>query len=73
MNGNYNIVNESTGGGMVGNNPQLELGWTDRIFSFFFLLLLSPFAPENLVSRDRFGHPGPRPPPHSRHLTYRLV
>ena len=28
---------------------------------------LSPFAPENLVSRYRFGHPVPRQPAHSAH------
>ena len=26
---------------------------------------LSPFAPENLVSRDEFGSPAPRQPAHS--------
>ena len=26
---------------------------------------LSPFVPENLVSRDRFGRPVPRQPDHS--------
>ena len=29
---------------------------------------LSPFAPENLDSRDRFNHPVPRHPAHSPHL-----
>ena len=28
---------------------------------------LSPFAPEKLVSRDRFGRPVPRQPAHSPH------
>ena len=28
---------------------------------------LSPFAPEKLVSRDGFGRPVPRQPPHSPH------
>ena len=28
---------------------------------------LSPFAPENLVSRDGFGRPVPRQPAHSPH------
>ena len=32
---------------------------------FFFYLFL--FAPENLVSRDRFGRPVPRQPVHSPH------
>ena len=32
---------------------------------FFFNLFL--FAPENLVSRDRFGRPVPRQPVHSPH------
>ena len=29
--------------------------------------LMSPFAPENLVSRDGFGRPIPRQPAHSLH------
>ena len=29
---------------------------------------LSPFAPENVVSRDRFGRAVPRQPAHSPHL-----
>ena len=29
--------------------------------------LLIPFAPENLVSRDRFGRPVPRQPTHYPH------
>ena len=28
---------------------------------------LSPFAPDNLVSRDRFGRPVPLRPPYSPH------
>ena len=30
-------------------------------------ICLSPFAPENLVSRDGFGRPVPRQPAHSLH------
>ena len=33
-------------------------------------LPLSSFAPENLVSRDRFGHPVPRLSAHSPHHAY---
>ena len=36
-------------------------GQLNRDFFFF----LSPFAPENLVSRDGFGSPIPRQPAHS--------
>ena len=28
-------------------------------------ILLSPFAPENLIARDEFGRPVPRQPAHS--------
>ena len=33
----------------------------------FFSSSLSLFAPENLVSRDRFSRPVPRQPAHSPH------
>ena len=39
----------------------LVVGRTGKLFS------LSPFAPENLVSRDSFGRPVPREPVHSPH------
>ena len=32
-----------------------------------YSISLSPFATENLVSRDRFGRPVPRQPAHSPH------
>ena len=34
---------------------------------------LSPFAPENLVSRDRFGRPVPHQPTYSPHSRLNLV
>ena len=34
---------------------------------------LSPFVPDNLVSRDGFGHPVPRQPAHSPHSGLNLV
>ena len=37
----------------------LVVNWTAKMNIF-----LSPFAPENLVSRDRFGSPVPRQPAH---------
>ena len=40
-------------------NPILiVVSWTGKI------IFLSPFAPENLVSRDGFGSPVPRQPAH---------
>ena len=37
------------------------------------IISLSPFAPENLVSREKFGRPVPRQPVHSPHLKVNLV
>ena len=37
----------------------LVVGYTEKMN-----ISLSPFAPENLVTRDRFGSPVPRPPAH---------
>ena len=56
--------NESIRGGMVGNNPARA-----RLNMICFSRL-SPFAPENLVSRYRFDRPGLRPSAHSRHPDY---
>ena len=35
----------------------LVVSWTEKM-----IVSLSPFAPENLVSRDKFGRPVPRQP-----------
>ena len=32
-----------------------------------YIFFLSPFAPANMISRGRFGHPIPRQPVHSPH------
>ena len=45
----------------------LVVSWT-RKTEFF----LSPFAPESLVSRVRFGRPVPRQPAHSPHPGWRI-
>ena len=47
---------ESTGYDMVANPARGELNSQDFFFS------LSPFAAENLVSRDGFGRPASRQP-----------
>ena len=39
-------------------------GQLNRENKYISLISLSPFAPENLVSRDRFGSPVPRQPAH---------
>ena len=43
----------------------LVVSWTGKMNIFS----LSPFVPENLFARDRFGRPVPRQPAHSPHLT----
>ena len=47
--------------GKVPNPARGQLNGGKRNFS------LSPFAPENLVSRDGFGRPVPRHPAHAPH------
>ena len=42
---------------MVDNPARDQMSWK-------IIYSLSPFAPENLVSRDRFGRPVPRQPAH---------
>ena len=49
--------------GKVANPARGQLN-RENMFSLFSL---SPFAHENLVSRDRFGRPVPRQPAHSSH------
>ena len=44
----------------------LGVSWTEKI-----IFSLSPFAPENLVSRDEFGSPVPYQPAHL-HTVFRL-
>ena len=47
-------------------NPLIVVNWTGKIY-----FSLSPLAPANLVSRDKFGRPVPRQPvrtPHSARI-----
>ena len=54
--------------GMDANPAACGYHWTVQfLFLFLFLFFLSPFAPKNLVLRDRFGRPFPRRPTRSPH------
>ena len=46
---------------MVANPARGQLNREDKFSP------VSLFAPENLISRDRFGRPAPRQPTHSPH------
>ena len=53
--------------GKVVNPARVQLKRKKYIFSLY------PFAPEKLVSRDRFGGPVSRQPAHSPHLIKRFL
>ena len=53
------VITYSKGKEQPGKVVLLVVSWTGKI-----IFSLSPFAPENLVSRDGFGRPVPRQPAH---------
>ena len=57
----HHIQQEKDEPGKVANSARGQLNRKNEHFS------LSSFAPENLVSRYRFGRPVPRQPAHSSH------
>ena len=54
---------QSTRTAMIANPARGQL----NIDSFIYFSLLSTFAPQNLILRDKFGRPVPRQPANSLH------